>query len=82
MNVSYVKPALNYAKMVLPSFPEIFKGVVSQNFPGAASPLNLRCPFRCSCPRRLMKLPAPLLINQHAVFETDVVRNLNLLLCN
>ena len=40
MNVFYAKPTLSYAKMVFPSFFEILKGVVMQNFPDATPPIT------------------------------------------
>ena len=56
MNVFYVKQTLSYAKM----------GGVTHNFPDTTPPitsavLTVRCPLRCLCPRRFIKLPAPLL---------------------
>ena len=55
MNVFYVKQTLSYAKI----------GGVTHIFPDATPPitsavLTVRCPLRCFCPRRFIKLPAPL----------------------
>ena len=70
MNVSYAKQllitlswhCLRFSKSKRVWSRKISKGPRPNHltFQVLASRLILRCPFRCFCPRRLMKLPAPL----------------------